>query len=461
MDTNANLEPGQMAQALRALVPASIAGPGPGRVALDAFLGTANPIDVAYALQDLEAEEATHVFDRLAQDARGVVLAEADPRTQAALLMHVGDRGTAELVSSLPPDDAADVLDAVEAPAREQILENLGKEDAAEIRELRRFEPETAGGLMTTDYVAVSPSASAGDVIRRIREQPEAETVNVIYVTDAHRLVGVLSLRQVLVAARGRLMGDVMTREVITIAPEEPQEEVIRRMETYHLGAIPVVDTEGALLGIVTSDDVLTAQEAEASKDVMALSGSSGAFPTRMRVIERVRARIPWLFVTLGGGMGASYIIQAVGRWLGHEEAVGQLGRFLPVVAGMAGNVAMQSAAVMVRGFATGEIHPSRVPRIIVEEILVGAIVGVLCGGVAAVIAHTTGIPWDLSTAIGLSIACATTLAGCSGTVIPAVCVRWKIDPAISAGPFITTLNDLLGFTIYMAVALSMIRVST
>lgn len=455
-------EQAPLGETLKSLV-AQATTDGWDRRPLLALLENANLIDVAHALSDLETREAFLVFDILPREAKAVVLPEADPRLQAELLMHVGEQSSVELVSALTPDDAVDVLELVREPEREQIIERLDAGDARTIEELRRYGPSTAGGLMTTSLIQVPPTATPESVLERIRQQTEAETVNIVYVTDAGRLVGVLSIRDVIRAPLRKPVSEVMTYEVISVPPESPQEDVVRVMETYHLGAVPVVDARGLLLGIVTSDDALTAQEREGTRDVMAMAGAgtSLTFPTRQGVLERVRARIPWLLVTLGGGMMASWVIQGVSSWLGNDGAVGDLGRFLPIVAGMAGNVAMQSAAVMVRGFATGEIVAARVPKIIVEEVLVGSLSGILCGIVAAIIARTTGVPVRLCIAIGISIFCATTLAGASGTVIPAACVRMKIDPAISAGPFITTLNDLLGFFIYMVVAISMLgRVS-
>jgi magnesium transporter len=247
---------------------------------------------------------------------------------------------------------------------------------------------------------------------------------------------------------------------VIKVRDDDTREDVIRAIETYHLGAVPVVDQKDRLLGIVTSDDALTALEEEASEDVLTLAGAAGPLPTGHGVLRRVRARLPWLLVTLGGGLLASFLIQVVSRWLGREDAVGPLGRFLPIVAGMAGNVAMQSAAVMVRGFATGEIKASRVKRVITDEILVACSVGVLCGLIAGVIAVSTGVDARLAFSVGLSIALASAIAGVSGTVIPSICQRADIDPAIAAGPFITTLNDLLGFLVYMVTAIALLGVT-
>ncbi len=448
MDSPQTLDPDQLPSLLRErLLAAEDLAP---------WLERINPIDVAHALADLEAEEIPRVFDALTPTARAEVLAEADPQTQALLLLHVGERGPADLVAKLGPDDPADVLNLLEPPQAEGVLKTLEASEAAEIRDLRQYPPETAGGLMTPDLIAVRPEATDRDVLAAIRSQPDAETINLIYVVGpARELLGVLSIRDLLMAPPGSPVAQIMTREIIRVRASESQEEIIRTIETYHLGALPVVDERDRLLGIVTAHDALTALEAEASEDVLTIAGSTGNQPTRQSILARVRARLPWLLITLGGGLIASVVIRELGRWFGQEDAVGQVGRYLPLVAGMAGNVAMQSAAVMVRGFATGEIAPARLRRIVLSEVAVASLVGILCGLAALGIALGTGVAVRLAGAVGLTIASASTLAGVSGTVIPAICVQLGIDPAISAGPFITTLNDLLGFMIYMTVALT------
>lgn len=437
---------------------AVVAGESGASRKLGSVLAEQNPIDVALVFSDLdEPEHVTVAFDLLPRESQVSVLPESDPRVQALLLMHVGDRDRTELVSELEPDDAADVLEVVEEGARESILSALEADDAREIRELRTWGPETAGGLMTPEFLAVGSDLTEGAVIEAIRRNRDVETINNIYVTDEERLVGVFSVRELLLADPGQRVSALQTTDVFSVLPDDDREEVVRVMETYHLSTIPVVDDAGRMLGIVTSDDAMTALEEEASEDVMTIAGATGAFPTRQTVLERVRARIPWLGVTLLGVMLSAVVIQGMGELMGHEEAVSAVAWFLPVVAGLAGNVAMQSAAVMVRGFATGEIARERIGRLIGEEIVVGLLVGLLCGSAAAVVALIMGAPGALPIGVGISITAATTIAGGSGTVIPSLCERMGIDPAISAGPFITTLNDILGFAIYMAVALPLV----
>jgi magnesium transporter len=452
------MAPGRLTAQIDALATPILEGDDRGLVSLRTLLGEQNPIDVARILSDLDAAQVTLVFDQFEREAQSVLLSEASPREQALLLMHVGDRG-AQLIAHLEPDDAADVLDAVPEADREALLSDLEAEDAQEIRELREYPADTAGGLMTPEVVSVDVDATQEQILRVIRESHDAETVNVIYVTNHGTLVGVASIRDVIRAQPRTPIREYMTTDLITVGPEQDQEVVIRLMETYHLGAIPVVTPAGRLLGMVTSDDVMTALEDEASEDIMALAGA-GTYSAGRTVRERVRARMPWLLVTLIGGITAGWVIRALDQLLGGggDAVVKETAQLLPLVAGLAGNVGMQSSAVMLRGFATGEINRSRLKGVIRDEILAGLINGILCGLVSGIMAVAITGSHDIRRfgAVGISVAVASTMAGTLGAVVPTTCYRLGIDPAVSAGPFITTLNDILGFAIYMTVCLGL-----
>ena len=428
----------------------------------DQIVTAVNPIDLAGVLPDLEDEQINTVFDRLDPERRAVVLAESDPRIQALLLLHVGDQG-AELVSTLEPDDAADVLERLPESEREEILQGMEETDAREIRELTSYDPETAGGLMTPEFVSVEPDQTVDQVLQHLRGAgDEAEDVSNVYVLEKGRLSGVFSLRELIRAPAERLIAEVMTRDVIRVRTDQDREDVVRLMETYHLSSIPVVDAGDRLLGIITFDDALTAMEEEGSEDVMTMAGAGSVetFPTRQTVKQRVLQRIPWLMVTLAGGMACALIVPALYAMLGEAEEVSENSLFFVMIAGMAGSVATQSAAVMVRGFAIGEIGKGRTRRIIFEESLVGLLVGFLVGlgaSVTVYLLNLTGVLELENTTMPItlffSFLIATTIAGIGGTLIPSVCERFGVDPAISAGPFLTALNDVTGLSIFVSVS--------
>ena len=453
VEKTGSVQPGRLASELQALLASCEAGGESANEALKERVRSENPIDLARALSDLDREESGLIFDLLDDESLGVVLAEADPEVQAYLLMHAGDR-RASLVSGLEPDDAADVLENLEESEREELLDSLSVEDAREIRELADHEGDTAGGLMTPEFVEFPPTATVEEVLARLRGV-DAETINTLYVSAYGHLVGVFSIRDLLRAEPGAEVSSFMTSEVISVRVEEDQEQVVRLMETYHLSVLPVLDGDGSLCGIITHDDCLTAMEQEADEDVMLIAGAPTDSLIQQTVVDRVRARIPWLMITLSGGSIAAVVIQTLGH-----SMVSPVGRFLPIIGGMGGSVAMQSAVVLVRGFATGEIDEIRLRRLIVDEVLVGALMGLICGTGAGCIAWllTPGPRAEsIAGAVALSLLVASTLAAGAGTVIPTLSRRLGIDPAITSGPFITTLNDILGFTIFMLIATALV----
>jgi len=425
--------------------------------ALTGYLETVNPIDLARALVDFDPDDLGRVFDFLDRESQAVVLSEADPRDQAVLLLHVGDRG-AELIANLEPDDAADVLETLQPPEREHILRGMAEPEAREIRELTVHDSETAGGLMTPEFFAVSAKQTVQEVLDLLRRTAhEAEVVNNLYVLEGERLVGVFSLRELILADVGAHVDEFMSTELRTALVDQDREEVLRVMETYHLSILPVVDSSERLLGIVTFDDALTAMEEEGSEDVMTLAGAGAGdtFPTHQTVGERVKARLPWLTVTLLGGLGCAWIVPMLHDLMGGDmpgDVGGKDSLFFVMIAGMAGSVAIQSAAIMVRGFATGEIGKGRTRQIIRDETLVGASVGAVVGVSAGLLLLLFGVEQEMAISVAVALLAATTIGAAAGTMIPSFC-RWiGVDPAISAGPFLTALNDVLGITIFVTV---------
>lgn len=451
MTQSTGKETGHLAQDLESLADRMLQGEPEAHTRLEALLGEVNAIDLARAMSRLKTEHAAPVFDRLDEDRQATVLAEAEPELQAFLLIHVGERG-AYLVKSLDPDDAADVLETLDDAERRVILDALHRDEARELEELAEYGPETVGGLMTPEFVAVHPENTAEQVLGILRESADqAETITNIYVTEEGRMAGVFSIRDLIRAQPDRRVRDFMTTEVTSIRPTEDREEALRRMETYHLSPLPVVDAGQRLLGIVTFDDALTAMEQEASEDVLTMAGSGTVFSMRRTVVQRVQTRLPWLCVTLLGGLGGGTVIKIMGGVGGAEPAT-QKELFYALVAGMAGSVAAQSSATMVRGFATGEIEHGRMGGILGQEVLVGMVCGLVMGLLASLGAVLLQEGTQLPVAVALAILAGTTLAALAGTVVPALAQRIGVDPAVSAGPFLAAMNDVLGIGIFILI---------
>jgi len=408
-------------------------------------------VQVAEVLADLDDEDRRALFDALEPDQQAALLEEADEPMQEVLLAALADdERRAAILDEMAVDDVADIVDDLSEQHREQVLEGMDTARAEVVRELARYDPDTAGGLMTTELLAVEEGTTVQEVkdIIRSSERP-IESIDNIFVVRNKQLVGVFSARDLLLAENTDSVSEFMTTKVISVDVDDDAEECFRIMEKHHLSSVPVVDEFHDLAGMITVDDVLTAVEREASEDVFRIAGSSELYPTRDSIVERVRKRLPYLLVSIVGGFGGAAVMKLI-------EGVGATEKlfFMPFVAGLAGNIAQQSSAVMVRGFATGVVEPSRVTRVIVDEMRVGLLAGLICATLGALLASLIGSDesWRLSLAVLCSVTMVATLAPVLGTAIPSVLHRLGKDPAIAAGPFITMLLDMTSIAIYLTI---------
>lgn len=405
-------------------------------------------IEVADNLAEFDVDERVVIFEALDPSERALMLEEVDESDQELLLERLEDTELASVLEEMDPDDVADLVDERSEPDRERLLTALDTALAEQIRELASYPPDTAGGLMTPEFVAVEETASVQDVKDLIRSRDDFESVGNIFVVTERRLLGVFSVRELILASNETVVSSFMTRDVIHVDVQDDREEVYRVMETYHLFSLPVVDDNHDLVGMVTVDDVLTVAEEEASEDVFRMAGSGDLHPTRDSILGRVRKRLPYLTLSVFGGFGSAFILKAMGR----SEIIDDVTYFLPMIPMIGGNVAMQSSAVMVRGFATGEVELSRTPRVIRDEVAVGLIVGFACALVGAFTALVLAEvdPRSMAVAVLCAILSLSVVSSTLGTGIPAVFHRLGIDPAIAAGPFVTGLIDMVGCALYV-----------
>ncbi|MCB9833461.1 MAG: magnesium transporter [Planctomycetes bacterium] len=415
-----------------------------------------NLIEVADNIADFEDPEKEMMLDLLEPELQADFLEEMDEKDQAHFLELLSARdGLAAVMSEMKADDIADILDDVPAEQRQIVLDSLPEERAEEIRGLAAYDPDTAGGLMTTEFLAVPEDTTVRQVKDLIRTRGEVESVGNIFVTAEHRLLGVFSIRQLILADNEQEVAEFMERDVIAVEVDDDAEECYRVMETYHLASIPVVDEYHDLLGIVTFDDVLTVGEREASEDVFKMAGSADLYPTRDSVLGRVKKRIGWLVVSIGGGFVTAFIIGLFG--VGDKKIVSDAVRFMPMIVMLGGNIATQCSATMVRGFATGEIESRKIRGVIFGELAVGLVLGLALSFIGGALAYLLGDRDALGLAVVVlsSIICLSLIAATLGTIIPALCERIAVDPAISAGPFITMLIDMVGAVVYLSFVLA------
>lgn len=422
------------------------------------------PFDVAEALAELGEEQARQVLSHLPAPFAAAVLENMEYFDQYRLLHHMDRPKGQAILDQMSSAYVADLVMALHPRQAEQMLTLLSPDYVAEIRQLTQYPENTAGGRMTLDYISVRQAMSAERVLAHIRKVgSEADTISYIYVVDkAGRLVGVLSLRDLIMADPHQRMRQIMTEHVISVPAGMDQKEVARVVSHYDFVAVPVVDQSNRLLGIVTVGDVIDVIEEEATEDVLRLGGTSAVEERpgqsfAQTVWALAKPRLPWLVSLLFLELGSSFIVNAFSNLVTPTVAA-MLAMFTVVMAGESGNAATQALAVVVRGLATGEIETHEMPRIVLREAAVGVVVGLIAGSTLMI----TGWLWQgnflFGLAAGLALATNLFIAKVLGGLFPVIIQRIGIDPAVASGPFITTLTDNTSMLVYYGIAALILR---
>ena len=423
---------------------------------LERMVSKMHPADVAKMLHHLNtAQEKRTVFELIKPDtSKATALSEMDEGDIGDVLQDMPAADIAMLLKDLPDDDQAYVLTCLPEERSQEVLKLMKPEDSAEVEDLLRYEPKSAGAMMTTEYFSLTEDTTAEEAIRKLQGAKDTGNVFYVYVTDSgEKLVGVLSLRQLLQVPPHTRLGTMIKREVISVSTDTDQEEVAKLVARYNLLAIPVVDKENRLVGIITVDDVVDIIHDAATEDMMKMSGTQieeEDVLMHSSVFQAVRHRVPWLLTNLIGSIVSGSILWFFRFTI--EEVVA-LVTFIPVIAAMGGNVGLQSSTMVIRGLATGRIELSDVKRVFAREVLIGFIIGLLCGAVTLSVAAVMHINLHLGMVVGIAMVCALVMSTSMATIMPVVLKRYGVDPAVAAGPFVTTANDITGITIYLSLA--------
>lgn len=408
------------------------------------------PADAAQLMGNLEPLEASKVAEFLDPDTAAHVLAQMDPAAAAVVIAGMHPPEASMVLQEMDPDDRVDVLAHVVPEAREQLIGEMDAVHAAEVRNLRQYPPDSAGGIMTTDVTALAEDLTVQQAIEELRRMNETlEQMYYVYVTDrAGRLVGVLSMRDLILAKPDRRIRDIMRRDVSSVLATTDQEEVARLMRKYKYLAMPVIDAQNRLRGLITVDDVVDVINEEATEDVQRMAGAGAEERLTSPWHFSFRKRIWWLEVNLATAFAAAAVIAMFRDVI---EKVAILAAFQTIVSGMGGNAGAQAMAVAIRGIALGEVDRSLLKQILWREFLVGLMSGLVIGTTTAIIAITFYYA-ERGVLIGgivfLALVCNHVLACVSGVTIPFVMKRLGFDPAQSATIFATTVTDCCGFFI-------------
>ena len=410
------------------------------------------PADVALLLRHLPREEAKQLFRWLPPELASDALAELEDAFRAALLEDLSQPVLANLLDALDTDDAVDVLADLPEDLALQLLPDL--EDTEDLTELLEYGEETAGGIMAREYVTVQPGWTLQEATEEVRRH--ADDVDEIYtayvVDETGVLVGVMSLKQLLLSPAGVPVRDVMETDFISVSVDVDQEEIGEIVQRYDLLSVPVVDVDGTMLGRITIDDVVDVIRDEAAEDIQLMSGLTGEEETVDTAVQVSRGRLPWLIIGLvGSGMSGAVI----GTFEGTLQQAVVLATFIPIVTAMGGNAAVQSAAIAVQGLGSGELWLSDAFRRLGKEMVVALLNGtviaaLLCGTVAALGMGDIGM---LVATLGLTMLSVSLVATTNGALIPFLLTWLGVDPASAMGPFVTTLNDIVGLAIYFLIA--------
>lgn len=423
--------------------------------ALREFLHEQRPEDIADYIDSLESrEEQLALLKYFDPDDVAIVFFELDDAELMQDLLHsLPDAQALAIAEEIPTDDAVDLLSDLKDDEQDQVLEYFDDEVAEDIRRIMDYDEDSAGGLMTTEFVVVPeyvPAEKAIDIIRTFSY--DAETIYYVYVIDAwNHLVGILSLRELIVAHPETKISEIMIKNFISVNVHDDQEEVADKIAKYNLLAMPVTDDEGHMAGIVTVDDILDVIQEEATEDMYLMAGiSEDHDEEEANIGQSYRARMPWLLITIIGGLTSGSVIAAFTDKLSEVIA---LTIFIPMMIGIAGNVGTQSSTVTVRSIATGTINNRSVLRTILREAFIGFCLGVTIGGIVGTIATVWQGSFRLGLVVGLAIFFNNFTAALMGTVVPLTLKRIGIDPAVSSAPFITTVVDVLGLINYTFIA--------
>lgn len=416
-----------------------------------------HPADLAALFRSFTDTERQTVFKLISDRTyKAEFLTELDQSILVDILRDSAPKDIAELLKEMAPDDQADLLAQIPEDLSKEVLSLMSSTDSEDLEELMMYDPDTAGGIMVPLPFKMHEQDTVQDAINAIHEQKDAEMAFYIYVVDDNdRLTGIISLRQLLMVSPKTILQNIMIKRLVTVHPETDQEEVARIISRYNFLALPVVDREHRLLGIVTVDDIIDVIREEATEDFLQMAGVGKDREILLKTpVEAARIRFPWLFVTFIGGLIVSGIVISFHQLLSRFVI---LAAFMPIIAGMGGNVGSQSSTIIVRGLATGRINFQQIFKVLIGQIIIGFLLGIAFGILLTLFSNifyrATENILLIGSVIGVSLCCELIIAAMLGTLVPMLLQRINVDPAVATSPIVTTSLDITGMLVYFSIA--------
>ncbi|ERN52611.1 magnesium transporter [Alkalihalophilus marmarensis DSM 21297] len=422
------------------------------RSALQQLLEELHPYDVAQLYRGLPEKHHHKFLTFLTSDQIADLIQELEYEMQIEILHKLGIERSSKVMNLMDNDDLADLLNELSADKIQEFLEVMRKEDSQKIRSLMSYPADTAGGLMNNQFVWIHVNQTVRQAVNKLKEYASfSENIYYLYViNEEKKLVGVVSYRDLLIADEDERIEDIMFSRVVSVSVDADQEEVAQTIERYDFIAVPVVDAQNTLLGIITVDDAIDIVIREANEDIEKLSASGKDIDFNTKATTASFRRLPWLILLLFIGLLSGSIIS------GFEETLDQVVAlifFMPMIAGMTGNTGTQSLAVVVRGIVTSDVDRKTVFKLIFRELRVGIIIGLTCGALILLVATLWIGSLTLGIVVGSSLLITLIVGTLAGTVIPLMLYRFGVDPAVASGPLITTINDIFSLMIYFGIA--------
>ena len=422
---------------------------------LTKILHKTHPADVALLMRGFGSSEQKTIFNLCPTfNHKAKVLEELDETLIENMLIDESSTNISKMFVYLDTNDQAAIISMFSEEKQKEILEKIEIEDLEDVEEIMSYPDDSAGSIMTKETFTLNQNTTIKETIKQLQAFPENDKIFYVYVLDdQEKLVGVISLRNLVTSENTKRLKDIMIKDIHAATSETDQEEVAKTVAHYNYLALPVVNRENKFLGIVTIDDVVDIIREEASEDFLQMAGVGKDRDILLKSpIENAQSRAPWIFASLIGGVCAAAIIGYFDHLL--KEMI-VLASFIPVIIGIGGNIGTQSSTIIVRGLATGRVDIANTLPLITKEIIVGGILGIIYGilvGFASEFITGTELE-NLGMVIGLSIACSMTIATAVGASVPLILKKLNFDPAISTGPFVTTAIDILGVALYFIIA--------
>jgi magnesium transporter len=427
---------------------------------LQKIVNKTHAADLSLVFRSLSLPNQHKLFEMIEEtEQKGALFSELDEDTFLALNEGIELDDVAEIFEQMPTDDVADLLGRLPEERSDAIIERMKKESSEEVESLLHYGDDTAGGIMVPDFIALRENTTAREAMESLqKEHLDVEMPFYLYVVDSNgKLIGVSSLRQLVVVSPETPLKDFMTTDVFTVKTDTDQEEVAKIVARYDILAVPVVDDTNQLVGIVTVDDIIDIIREEATEDILKMAGVGGEeFVETQSVFRSTRIRLPWLFASCIGGLIAFLII---GRFEGSLNKLAYLAAFIPVIMGMGGNIGTQTSTIVVRGLATGRLNIRDTWSVVFKELAIGFILGVVYGFLVGLVAQLRYSTFQVAISVGLAVISSMSVAALVGSLVPMGFARINVDPAVATGPFVTTAIDIVSVYFYFKIATTLLGI--